>query len=353
MPVEVRVFRLARCPREELDRYLRKTGEAGPYHSISWLEAIEKAYRHQSRVIAAYRNDEVCGVLPLVIIKPPFMAPRLISLPFCDYGGPVADDDSIRERLLAAAKELKTREGLNSVEIRVRNPAVETDTWNAGQKVRMVLSLPGSSQALFSTFKPKLRSQIRKAEKNGLSCCVGMEDELLRGFYGVFCDNMRRLGSPVHSLSFFQALREAYGPRMVVAVVDLDGLPVGAGIVLLGNEEACIPWASTLSEYNHLAPNMLLYWRLLEWVSDRGAKTFDFGRSSFGEGTFRFKKQWGAQPAALRWHCLDDASDSDNPIVVPSDLKSTIRKWIVAGWQCLPLDFANWLGPKIRRYISL
>ncbi|WP_430414653.1 FemAB family XrtA/PEP-CTERM system-associated protein [Marinobacter adhaerens] len=353
MSVEVRVFRLGQCPREELDRYLRKTGEAGPYHSISWLEAIEKAYRHPGRVIAAYRNDEVCGVLPLVMIKPPFIRPQLISLPFCDYGGPVADDDTIREQLLAAAKKLKSKEGINSAEIRVRSPAGESDTWTTGEKVRMILSLPGSSQALFASFKPKLRSQIRKAEKNGLVCNIGMEEELLRRFYNVFCDNMRRLGSPVHSLSFFQALRAAYGPRMVVAVVDLDGLPVGAGIVLLGNEEACIPWASTLAEYNHLAPNMLLYWRLLEWVSDSGATTFDFGRSSFGEGTFRFKKQWGARPEALRWHQLDKASDLDNPIVVPSDLKFRIRQWIVAGWQCLPLDLANWLGPKIRRYISL
>lgn len=353
MSLEIRAFRLAQCPREELDSYLKKSGEAGPYHYIEWLEAVEKAYQHQSRVIAAYRNNEVCGVLPLVRIKPPFIAPQLISLPFCDYGGPVADDNKIREQLLSAAKDLKTREGMNSVEVRVRDPAEESDNWITGEKVRMILSLPGSSQALFTSFKPKLRSQIRKAEKNGLACSIGMEEELLRRFYSVFCDNMRRLGSPVHSLSFFQALREAYGPRMVVAVVDLDGLPVGAGIVLLGNEEACIPWASTLSEYNHLAPNMLLYWRLLEWVSDRGTKTFDFGRSSFGEGTFRFKKQWGAEPAALRWYRLGDAPHFDNALVVPTDLKSRIRQSIVAGWQCLPLDLANWLGPKIRRYISL
>ena len=353
MSVEVRVSRLGQCPRENLDRYLSNNGEAGPYHSMAWLEAIEKAYGHVCWVITAYRNDEVCGVLPLVRIKPPLLRPKMVSLPFCDYGGPVADDDTSREQLLAAAKELKTREGLNSVEVRVRLTVGEGHTWTTGEKVRMVLALPGSSQALFSSFKPKLRSQIRKAEKNGLVCSVGEDEALLQQFYGVFCDNMSRLGSPVHSFSFFQALKRAYGSRMMVAVVDLDGLPVGAGIVLLGNGEACIPWASTLSEYNHLAPNMLLYWRLLEYVSDSGANTFDFGRSSFGEGTFRFKKQWGAEPTALRWHDIDDAPDFDYPVVASTGVKSRIRDWIVAGWQRLPLTVANWLGPKIRRYISL
>lgn len=353
MVVDIRAYRLEQCPREELDRYLSNSKKAGPYQSISWLEAIERAYGHQAWVISGYRNGEVCGVLPLVRIKPPFMRPKMVSLPFCDYGGPVADEDSVKEELFRAAKELKASEGLCALELRIREEAREPDSWSSGEKVRMTLALPESGRTLFTSFKPKLRSQIRKAEKNGLNCSLGIEEELLTRFYKVFCQNMRRLGSPVHSLSFFRELRMSYGPKMVVAVVDLDGLPVGAGIVLMENGEACIPWASTLAEYNHLAPNMLLYWRLLECASHRGAKTFDFGRSSFGEGTFRFKKQWGAKPAALRWHDIDDSPGFDRPTVVPSDFKSRIRQLIVTCWQVLPLDLANWLGPRIRRYISL
>ena len=47
---------------------------------------------------------------------------------------------------------------------------------------------------------------------------------------------------------------------------------------------------------------MLLYWSLLEYSSDHGYTTFDFGRSSVEASTYRFKAQWGAEPHQLHWH---------------------------------------------------
>ncbi|MEZ5583585.1 MAG: GNAT family N-acetyltransferase [Candidatus Competibacteraceae bacterium] len=63
-----------------------------------------------------------------------------------------------------------------------------------------------------------------------------------------------------------------------------------------------IPWASSLRKYNSLSPNMLLYWSVLEFACKKGYRIFDFGRSTPGEGTYRFKEQWGAKPVQLYWH---------------------------------------------------
>jgi hypothetical protein len=56
---------------------------------------------------------------------------------------------------------------------------------------------------------------------------------------------------------------------------------------------------------------MLLYWTKLEYACDNGNKTFDFGRSTPGEGTYRFKPQWGAKPQPLHWQYI---SLNDQPI---------------------------------------
>jgi hypothetical protein len=72
------------------------------------------------------------------------------------------------------------------------------------RKVRMILSLPDSSDALMKSFKSKLRSQIRRPVKDGLYSRIG-SGELLDDFYFVFAKNMRDLGSPVHSRDLIDA----------------------------------------------------------------------------------------------------------------------------------------------------
>ncbi len=363
---QARASRFDVFPVADYDKYVAGHSQATPYHRSAWLQATARAYGHRGWLITVHRNDSLCGVLPLVEVKPPIGVGSLVSLPFCDLGGVLADNADIEERLIAEAKVLAKTNRTKTLEIRAGGAALETDTamesgpafkaLPANTKVRMVCELPEGSKALFKSYKPKLRSQIRKAEKNGLRA------ELLTGagaidqFYDVFSRNMRRLGSPVHSLEWFKDLQVAYGDHLLTGVVFQDDKPIGAGIVLLGGNQACIPWASTLEEFNRLAPNMLLYWTLLSHVCDLGYSWFDFGRSTLGEGTYRFKKQWGAQPYKLIWttyfNGVEKTAGAESGGVSHSNV-SRLRPIIENVWRRLPLTITNWLGPKLRRYISL
>ena len=55
---------------------------------------------------------------------------------------------------------------------------------------------------------------------------------------------------------------------------------------------------------------MLLYWNLLQRSIERKQRVFDFGRSTMDGNTFRFKKQWGAEPhpAVWQYHVKDGAA---------------------------------------------
>jgi len=356
-------------PSDEYNRYVAGHPAATPYHRSAWVEATERAYGHTAWLISVHRNERLCGVLPLVEVKPPIGTSSLVTLPFCDLGGVLADNEDIRERLIAEAMTLAKTNRIKTLEIREGGVAMNAENDATGEqnqqsiealpgniKVRMLCDLPENSETLFKSYKPKLRSQIRKAEKNGLRAELHTEADAVNLFYDVFTQNMRKLGSPVHSLQWFQALKAAYGENMLIGVVFLADKPVGAGIVLLGSKEACIPWASTLEEFNRLAPNMLLYWTFLSHVCDLGYTRFDFGRSTLGEGTYRFKKQWGAQPYKLIW--TEYRSGEQTPISVDSSdngvsAASRLRPFIENIWRQLPLSVTNWLGPKLRRYITL
>ncbi len=326
--------------------YVAQHTECSPYHFWGWGDAITQAYGHAADYLLAEQDGEICGVQPLIRMHQPFGRSHCCALPFCDVGYPLADSETIRTALASEAGRIAD----GSLEIR----DVAKSEQPLGGKVRMLLALPESADALWDSFKSKLRSQIRKAEKNGLHFEVGNDHEALQAFYQVFAKNMRDLGSPVHSFRWFEALQHAYGEQMVIGLVYQDEAITGAGILLFAGEKVSIPWASTVREYNRLAPNMLLYWNLLRISCERGCLEFDFGRSSYNEGTYKFKSQWGAKPVALAWQQWQQGEPKEKPIETVGDgTNSWVRESVVWLWQRLPLHVTTWLGPKIRKHISL
>ena len=332
------------------DEYVNGHKNASPYHRFAWVLSIEQAYQHQNVSLIAFDNDEIVGVLPCVKMQKPLGKVNYCSLPFCDIGFALANDDGITKALQSEALTLLQKNNGNSFDYRDTAEATD-DTDLAGKKVRMVLPLPDNAEALLAGFKSKLRSQIRKAEKNGLNCVIASNQKNIDDFYQIFAINMRKLGSPVHSKKWFEALFTHYAEHIILSVVYKDHIPVGAGIVLLNGNKAAIPWASTVAQYNKLAPNMMLYWSLLEHVSNHGCTEFDFGRSTYDEGTYKFKRQWGAEPIPLAWTNLfaDQATiDKNTP-----HKQSPIRNLVEKTWAKLPLGVTTSLGPKIRKHISL
>jgi FemAB-related protein (PEP-CTERM system-associated) len=332
------------------DEYVDAHKDASPYHRFAWILSVEQAYQHKNVSLLAFNEEKLVGILPCIKMQRPFSKPSYCALPYCDIGHGLANDANILQALQNEALALLQSEAGNSFDYRDSVSDIPSDEL-AGKKVRMVLPLPGDATTLMSGFKSKLRSQIRKAEKNGLTFLVANNQTQVDDFYQIFAINMRKLGSPVHSKEWFENLFKHYSQHIVLSVVYSDKVPVGAGIVLRSANKAAIPWASTVAEYNKLSPNMMLYWSLLEHVSNLGCTEFDFGRSTYDEGTYKFKRQWGAEPIPLAWSNLvpSNAILTENS----ADKVSQIRSLVEKVWAKLPLSVTTLVGPKIRKHISL
>ncbi|MBC2714562.1 MAG: GNAT family N-acetyltransferase [Desulfobacteraceae bacterium] len=333
------------------DQYVLGHDAGGVYLTTAWKEAVEKGYTHRTFYLAAYNNQTMTGCLPLVLVKPPLSRGNLVSLPFCDYGGILADNHEIAAELLTQALAL-ANELQAGLEIRspISCPVIdqETDFAQITDKCRMVLKLPESAATLKAGFKSKLRSQVNRAGKGGLVSRLG-QVELLPNFYRVFSKNMRDLGSPVHSKKWLLNVISAFDDRSRLGVVYKGDLPVAVGIILLHGNTITIPWASTLREFNRLSPNMMLYWTFLEFAADHGFRFFDFGRSTPNEGTYAFKKQWGAQPVPLSWYRLGGVCHKKIETGAKVD---PLRRLVERIWQQMPLAAANRIGPRLRKYID-
>ena len=200
------------------DDYVASHQHGSAYHLSAWGRAISKTYGHQIFNLMAHDSGgAIVGLLPLVHIKHFLFGNNLFSLPFADLGGILADNADAEKALLIRATEIAAENNIPTIELRQTYELNETvlvsDTaykyaTNASQqtvKVRMLLDLPDSSEQLMSSFKSKLRSQIRRPLKDGLTVKTG-GTELLDDFYAVFAENMRDLASPVHSKSFIANL---------------------------------------------------------------------------------------------------------------------------------------------------
>ncbi len=336
------------------DHYVLNHPQGMLYHLLAWKTAVEKAYGFTACYLIAEKvyGGSIVGILPLIHHHIPFLKGELISLPFCDAAGSLADSVTIEKKLMHEALKIAKRKGINQLAIRCATPlgGIEKDSVLNNNKVRMLLKLPRDSATLMASFKAKLRSQVKKPLRDGLTSQIGGK-ELLRSFYPLFAENMRDLGSPVHSFQWLKAVFESFGNRAHLFLVRMpDNTPAAGGILLCHPNQVSVPWASSLRRFNRWNPNMLLYWAFLKFACDMGYPLFDFGRSTPGEGTFRFKMQWGATPAPLFWFsvvgkkAIKKASHGFN-----SELANDVGNF----WSTFPVPVSRGLGPFLRQYINL
>lgn len=327
------------------DEFVAAHSEGRLYQLSGLGQVIARTFGHRPVYLKATRGAEIEGVLPLVHMKSRLFGNFLISVPFFNYGGVCAAGAEAEAGLLETA--IKEAERCQAQHIELRHVTAHFQQLQSkSHKVCMLLDLPETSEALWKSFRSKLRSQIRKPEKQGITIRTGRH-ELLDHFYAVFAVNMRDLGTPVYSKKLFENVMAAFPERSWIVAAYRDDLPVAAGFLLGFRDTMEIPWASSLRKYNRLAANMLMYWHALKLSIEEGFRVFDFGRSTPGEGTYKFKAQWGARPVSLNWEYWMP-NGGPLPDISPKNGK---YQAIIRLWQNLPVPITRAIGPSIVKNI--
>ncbi len=341
--------------KRQWDRYAAENVAAKYSHLFDWGEKLASTYSLPILRLAAIdrQTRKITGILPLLLFAPPGKSRRLISLPYTDAAGIVADDWQSAARLLQAAMKLAGQFGADHVELRQDGVLGEffrqetgSGTWSHTPysfKTGLRRVLPTGVVALWGELAAKVRNQVRKARRCNCVAKIGGVD-LLADFFAVFSENMRDLGSPVHALELFQSLLDSESLATRIILVSLNGKPAAAAFVLDHNATVFNPWASSLRRYRPSCPNMLLYWSMLEYAVENHCRWFDFGRSSPGAPACRFKCQWGAGMESLVWHVFSRAPKSWDPRSESLEYED---------WKGMELERSRRDGPMLRRWISL
>jgi serine/alanine adding enzyme len=336
----------------EWDAFVDRAPGATHCHRYGWRAVMERAFGHECVYLAARTRDGILdGVLPLVRVRSPVFGHFLVSMPFLNYGGPIGSDGAA-QALVAATGDRARRDRVSLAELRNRVPLAQAPGggWTVStRKITVVLRIPaGGEPALWKALDGKLRSQVRRPQKEGVTVTFGADQ--VAPFYEVFAHHMRDLGTPAQPRKLFDEIAAAFPDDVWFGCAYIGDQPVAAGCGFRWQSEFEMTWASALVEHKKLAPNMLLYWAFMQRAATDGLTQFNFGRCTPESGTHRFKRQWGAEDEQLWWYGLTPGAKDGVAATTPSPHDSAYA-WGPRLWKRLPLSVANALGPRIVKYI--
>ncbi len=331
------------------DDFVTAQPDGNMYQLSGWKEVLQETFGFQPRWFAAVdESGALAGVLPTFLMRDIFGKKYLISNPFSNFCGICARSEAAERKLLARAVALASSERVEYLELRQLRHRVRVngDTLACRENfVTPMLNLESGSDAIWNGLSSRNRGKVRKARKSGLT--IDCDPRYLSEFYDVWTKNLRRLGTPVYPIGFFRNVLKAFPDHANLLVLKKENRVVAGMFLFAFGDTMSEPWVSSLTEYNRVYVNNLLYWTAIEKACAEGFKMFDFGRSTDGTGTFNFKTQWGAEPVQLYYeYYLNKARQ-----VPVADANENKYDAIINLWKRLPLAVANFIGPRVVRYL--
>lgn len=337
------------------DAFVENHPQATFFHRFGWQRVLQQAFGHKPYFLlveeetAEGQDDKqavkIAGVLPLAQVRSHLFGNKLSSLPFCVYGGIVANHPAAAQALRDAACELATQLGVDALEMR------NTQTTDTGWPVKDLYytfrkNFSADHDANLKAIPAKQRAMVRKGIAAGL---VSEEDAGCKRFYQVYAESVRNLGTPIFSRRYPEILREEFGADCRVLMIS-DGREDVAGVMSFYFRNEVLPYygGSIARARSIKGSNDFMYWELMRRSADEGLSCFDFGRSKYDTGPYKFKKNWGFTPQPLPYEYYLVTSDQ-MPDVNPNNPRYRL---LVNTWRRLPLPLANLMGPPLARSLG-
>ena len=327
------------------DAYVLAHPDGSLFHLDNWRQSVEQAFGHPSHALLAEDGGRVVGVLPLGEIDSRIFGHFLVSAPFAELGGPLADSPEVAGQLLELAAEIGMERDCAYVELKNKSALDGLPTKNLYFNFSKEI-LP-EVEANFNAIPRKSRAAVRKGINEGLTASFG--NDQFDDFYEVMARSYHQLGTPIFSRRFFRAFLDVFGDDAEVMVVrNKGGHPVGCVMSFYHKDRVMPYYAGSLWEYRQLCPNDFKYWELMKRGCERGYKVFDYGRSKVDTGSFSFKKHWGFEPTPLAYQ-YQLLKAAELPNLSPANPKYQKK---IELWRKMPLALTKIIGPTLAKYLA-
>lgn len=333
------------------DNYVVNHPDGAVFHLTSWKRVVEQTFGYKSFYLLAEfnttsnRTGTLAGVLPIFKINSLIFGNYLVSAPFAELGGALADNQNVQNFLINAAIDIAEKIKCDYLELRNRKKVLELPAKSLYYNFRREI-FPDLDQNL-KAIPRKARRMIRQGEKCGLTAEFGTH--LFPEFYDIMTKSFHSLGTPIFSRKFFKNFIKIFGKKTQLLVIrNKENIPVATVLTFFFKKQVIPYYAGSDFRYRKLAPNDFMYWQLMRYGCEHKYTLFDFGRSKEQTGSYHFKRHWGFEPIQLayQYHLV---RASKLPDLSPANPK--YRKKIEL-WKKLPLSATKILGPFIAKALA-
>ena len=266
---------------KEWDKIVKQSPYGTIFHTLDWMEILERTYNVKKLPIGIYQDDKMIGVFPAFLQRKGIF--KLITSPLREaatpYGGPLIKENFLKEVFLAFDKFTKNMGYIDitfSPKLNLNGKILRSSNYE--ERFTYILNLDRNVDDIWKNLNKKCRNMIRKAEKSNVKIIEGDKKECLEEYYKMVKDTYKKSNTkPPISMKYYQMVFDVLYQKKQLKVLfaEYDGKVV-AGAIFPYFDNRIYYWdGASYQEYNKVAPNNLIQWHLIEWAVENGFKVYD------------------------------------------------------------------------------
>ncbi len=272
-----------------LDKVLFKTF----FHNLEWEEFLEKEFKWLKFEHYLYKEEVLVSFARYKILG----KEKLISHPFCEYGGPLPLKEGIEGRDFRRVFFLTFKDFFKVSfhpkipryfkSLGLKEPDSSRDTYfieNIHQK---------KEEDLWPSFRKTLRHSIRKSQQHNLEIKKCQKEDELRFFYTLYLKNVKKHRTIPYPFSFFKYFLYSKDSEIILAKKKDK---IIAGSVFLFYDEFIHYFLNASDQrYKKLGANYIILWNQIKNYLGKNYQTFDLGGTRRASSLEIFKRGWGGK----------------------------------------------------------
>ncbi len=344
--------------REEWDTFVTNHPEGRVCHFIGYRNIIVDTFGYEPIYLCLKRNGNLVGVFPSFLIKRIFNRKILVSQPFIEYGGLLANtlsQDEIAE-FKKKILQLLNLYGVSLLQIHggfgIDKESLTTIALRIPLYKYAILPLSSSEHVWHNLISRQARKAVRKAKRMGLHCFEETtENSICSYFYPLYLKSMKRLGSPPFSRKFFLNHLKYLSNKMKLFLARDGSNVVSALLGFMGNQRIHITFSVSDPNSWRKRPNDLVHWEFIRWACDNGYRYFDFGTVRY-QSQSQFKEKWGVELRDFFYYYI--FRESKKKVALPLNSSSRKIKFFSSLWRkYVPDPLAKLFGPFLHKKLGL
>ena len=296
--------------KEDLDRFVYKNPKGNVFQTPEMFEVYKRTRRYEPIFLSAVdESDNILASLLAVVIKEfdgflgSFSARSVIQ------GGPLflESEEGVAAASILVQKydDIAKKKALYT-QIRMLHDTpqlsllLKENGYVYEDHLNFLVDLTKPKEELWNSLSKKRRNDIRRAKKSGVTIKEIKNKNSIPLFYDLIHKTYKNAKLPLAKIDLFESIFGLLAQKSMAQflLAEYEDNYIGAILILIYKERIYDWYAGAFRDYLRLCPNDLLAWHSIEWGSENGYHTFDFGgagKPNEEYGVRDFKKQFGGK----------------------------------------------------------